>query len=369
MIHPTFWRSVSSASARRRHARIATFFFVATLMLGAAVSKADDGQTIRVMTRHMYTGSFFTELLSAKTPQEFVAAVTTTYQNIVATKPAERIAAIAQEIAGLHPDLVGLQQASIIRTGSGRPATTVQFDFVQILLAELAQRGKHYHVVGVVPGFDGEAPTTLGFNVRITTRDVMIARTEFPAEDFKLSNLQIRTYIAAFSSQTPLGPFTDPSGFVAIDASLRGQKFRFVTTHLDVTPAISYFQALELVEVIGSTSLPIVLVCDCNSTPDISSNPSFPTYKLMQDAGFVDAFRTAHPDQPGFTFGQAENLLNPVSSLFVRIDLVQFRGPFTIQDVHVFGADNADRTPSGLWPGDHAGVVATLSLKHGHAER
>ena len=46
-----------------------------------------------------------------------------------------------------------------------------------------------------------------------------------------------------------------------------------------------------------------------------------------------------------------------------RIDLVQFRGPFTIEDVAVIGASPADRTRLGLWPSDHAGVFAILRLR------
>jgi hypothetical protein len=41
--------------------------------------------------------------------------VTTTFQNIQATKPADRAAAIAREIAANRPDLVALQEAAIIR--------------------------------------------------------------------------------------------------------------------------------------------------------------------------------------------------------------------------------------------------------------
>jgi hypothetical protein len=168
---------------------------------GPAAAKADDDGTLRVMTQNMYTGTLFQELLAAQTPAQFVAAMTTTYQHILATKPAERIAVIAREIAEHQPDLVGLQQASILRTGNGPPATTVSFDFVDILLAELAKRGKSYSVVAVVPGLDAEAPTTLGFDVRLTTRDVLIART---APELELSNLQIRQYIAVPTLQTPL---------------------------------------------------------------------------------------------------------------------------------------------------------------------
>ena len=60
---------------------------------------------------------------------------------------------------------------------------------------------------------------------------------------------------------------------------------------------------------------------------------------------------------------QAENLLNVNSTLSSRIDLIQFRGPFRIENVQVVGTSPADRTRLGLWPSDHAGVVATLMLR------
>src|SRR5262249_48502887 len=117
------------------------------------------------------------------------------------------------------------------------------------------------------------------------------------------------------------------------------------------------------------TTLPVVLVCDCNANPDDPADPIFfqnyPAYLLLKNAGFVDVFRTARPNDPGFTFGQAENLLNVISTMSRRIDLVQFRGPFTIEDVQVVGPSPTDRPPLGLWPSDHAGVVATLTLRSG----
>jgi hypothetical protein len=109
-----------------------------------------------------------------------------------------------------------------------------------------------------------------------------------------------------------------------------------------------------------------VLACDCNTNPDAPSEPFFPgayqAYLLLKNAGFVDAFRTTRPTDPGFTFGQAEDLLNVTSTMSHRIDLVQFRGAFTVKDVQVVGAGPADRARVGLWPSDHARVVATLTL-------
>ena len=60
------------------------------------------------------------------------------------------------------------------------------------------------------------------------------------------------------------------------------------------------------------------------------------------------------------------NLLNPISQLSERIDLVLFRGGFHVEDIRLVGEKPSDRIPPGLWPSDHAGVVATLRIPRGH---
>src|SRR5262249_60790878 len=116
------------------------------------------------MTQNLYVGSFFLE--SPTTPSEQIAAATRTYQHILASRPAERMAVIADEIAKLRPDFVGLEQAAILRTGITPPATAVTFDLLHSLLNALEAKGVRYKAVAVKPGADGELPTTLGFNVR-----------------------------------------------------------------------------------------------------------------------------------------------------------------------------------------------------------
>ena len=76
--------------------------------------------------------------------------------------PADRVRVIADEIAELRPDFVGLEQAAILRTGTASPATTVTFDLLQSLLQELAAKGVRYEAVAVKPGLDAEVPTALG---------------------------------------------------------------------------------------------------------------------------------------------------------------------------------------------------------------
>ena len=93
------------------------FFALALAALVGGPASADEGHRLRVMTQNLYVGTIFQDLLAAKTPSEIISAATLTYQNILATKPAERMAVIADEIARLRPDLVGLEHAAILRTG------------------------------------------------------------------------------------------------------------------------------------------------------------------------------------------------------------------------------------------------------------
>jgi hypothetical protein len=83
---------------------------------------------------------------------------------------------------------------------------------------------------------------------------------------------------------------------------------------------------------------------------------------MLLAAGFVDAWSLEHPGTDGFTCCQAETLDNDPSALDQRLDLVLFRGGFQVRDVELVGEEDADRTESGLWPSDHAGVVSTLVL-------
>lgn len=329
---------------------------------------ADDNEakSVSVMSQNLFMGTDFPELTAARSLPEFIQAVTITYQNVLATRPAERMATIAKEITNLQPDFVGLQEAAILRTGAAPPATTVEFDMLQILLKELAKRGQHYAAVAILPGLDAEAPSTLGFEVRFTVQDVILARADQSGPDFKLSNVQVRQYLSQLTVPTAIGPITNPAGWASVDVQSRGKKFRFVTTHLAIAPnfdpTIPGAQAGELIATAGNTKLPVVFVGDFNSTASDPTNPTFSTYRRILDAGFHDVWSEIHPSAPGFTCCQSPDVRNTKSLLSQRIDLVFSRGPIEANDAQLVGTRAVDRTPSGLWPSDHAGVMATLNL-------
>jgi endonuclease/exonuclease/phosphatase family metal-dependent hydrolase len=343
---------------------------VAAFIAGAPPAMADDDHDIRLVTQNMDVGSTFTALTTAQSAPQVFAAVTTIYNNILATKPAERAAAMAREIARHRPDLVALQEAAMLRTGtSGTPAVTVRADLLQSLLDALADLGQRYVAVAIVPGLDAQVPSTLGFDVRVTLQDAILVRADLQPDELEVSNLQIEQFGVKLVVPTLLGPFADPRGWAAIDVKMRGHRFRFVTTHLDsVVPAIRVAQARELLLSAADTSLPVIIAGDSNIDADSSLDPSFPGYQAIINAGFTDAWLSKRGPDPGFTAHQAENLLNPTSLLNHRIDLVLFRGGFGVGDISLIGNQPADRTSSGLWPSDHAGIAATLRLpSHHHA--
>jgi endonuclease/exonuclease/phosphatase family metal-dependent hydrolase len=352
-------RPFSSAGRHAPHLLAATLLTFASLMVGSA--RADDGEredrSVRVMTQNMDEGTDFLELIAARSLPEFLAAVTVTYQNILATKPTERATAMAREIAREKPDLVGLQEASILRTGNTAPATIVKMDLLESLLSELTKLGEHYAVVAIVPGLDAEAPSTLGFDVRVTTQDAIIARTDI---DLLTIQIQVEHFKTTLTIPTVIGPITIPRGWASIDAIIRGRALRFVTTHLEPnSPAVQLAQATELVQIAGHTTLPVVFAGDFNATANDPLNPTFATYQALIKAGFVDVWKR---ERPGFTCCQNPNLLNSKSTLNQRIDLILLSDAFGTGDVNLVGNKQADRTPLGLWPSDHAGVAATLRV-------
>ena len=65
--------------------------------------------------------------------------------------------------------------------------------------------------------------------------------------------------------------------------------------------------------------------------------------------------------QDGDTFGHDADLLNPVANFYERIDFVFYRNfEPRIPVVVILGDEQFNRTESGLWPSDHAGVAALI---------
>lgn len=338
-------------------------FLVLALWPAAA---AGHGRQVTVLTRNLFIGTDLGPVFASQSFPELVGATTTAFLEVQATRFPERAEAIAGEIAATRPDVVGLQEAMLIRTdapadGGATPAETVAWDYLEILLAALAARGLDYEPVAVVVNADGpELPTALGFDVRATDRDVILVNRDRRPR-LRVANPQAATFAARVTLATIAGPVQLPRGWTAVDLKLRGHRFRVVNTHLEAfSAAVQVAQAAELLAGPGATGLPTLFLGDFNSRADGTGTP---TYGLLGAAGFEDAWAAVHPGDPGLTCCWETHLLSAVPPFDERIDLVLFRGRFRALAAEIVGEDAvADRTPSGLFHSDHAGVAATLRL-------
>jgi endonuclease/exonuclease/phosphatase family metal-dependent hydrolase len=182
--------------------------------------------------------------------------------------------------------------------------------------------------------------------------------------------------VVASAQTTPIGPINFERGVVAVDAVIGTFPVRFFNTHLEVrnvdptnplSPVIQAMQAVELTAFLNlpkDENSPVIVVGDLNSSPEHMPVDIFLTpYMQLEFAGYFDVW-TLRPGKPkGFTCCQAEDLLNPESILYERVDMI-FCSELPINKVQAnpVGNDEAYKTPSGLWPSDHAGVVARMEF-------
>ena len=130
---------------------------VALLVLPAA-AWADPGQlnrqghVVKVMTRNVYLGADLTPVVGAPTLPKLIGGAGAILRQVSATNFPVRAKGLAAEILSQKPDLVGLQEVAEWRTGPvsfaplmGSPptASTVRYDYLQLLLDQLNAGGRH----------------------------------------------------------------------------------------------------------------------------------------------------------------------------------------------------------------------------------
>jgi endonuclease/exonuclease/phosphatase family metal-dependent hydrolase len=376
----------------------ALFLFAAAMPLAAASTppQANKAKTVSVMTRNLYVGADLTPAIVAAAsgdPFQIIAAVSEIWARVKFTDFPARAEGIAREVAEAQPDLIGLQEAEIWRSQTPADlvmgnADHVEYDFAQLVLDALAARGLHYAVVVQEQGFDIELPGFLSeadfeagllSEVRLTDREVILARTDLHVSDLKLSNPQTGHFVTNLEFEvSPDFTFVEQRGWASVDAKVRGKTLRFITTHLesvfpgpvDISEPIREAQAIEILLGPADTSLPVVLVADANS--NANGDQTTPAYASWIGAGFADAWLLARPGEQVSTCCADELLLSPVLPVPTddegRIDLVLFHGAgdFGVLGMDILGKNPAaDRVFNGvtlIWPSDHAGVASKLQI-------
>ena len=344
---------------------------------------------LRVMTFNLYVGADLFKVLAARSPEEIPVLVAQGYQKVGETNFYLRAQALADAIERGAPDLIGLQEVSLIRRqrpgdfliGNSTPAPDVDFDYLQILMDALEARGLEYEVVSVSHELDVELPMLVGGSAeapelddaRLTDRDVILKRVGVETRDVQVGNFTNNLVFSLAGVQIEL-----TRGYTSVIAEVRGREYKFVNVHLETddnepSRVVQSLQASELVEILEAEGgLPIVLVGDFNSPPE--SEQTSP-YHILVAAGFVDAWTQrayAFNNRLGPTCCQSEGLTNGESLLDERIDQVWVRlpgggsrsdssGQIGYTRVSLLG-DSPEDMLQGLWPSDHAGVLAELRI-------
>ncbi|HSQ32941.1 MAG TPA: endonuclease/exonuclease/phosphatase family protein [Gemmatimonadaceae bacterium] len=361
--------------------------------LGASRVSTSSGPDIVVMTQNIGPGANMDPLLAAQDPKTIPFLAAEAWAMLQASDLPGRAQAVARLIATNRPQLVGLQEVALYRmqhpsdaiVGGTTPATTIVDDYLQILLDALHALGADYRAMVVVPGTDAEVPMLTGAgpdgptfdDVRFTDRDVILARGDVP-----ITNPLGGLYRARLPLALGGGGAFVVRGWASVDAHVGEGTVRFFSTHLEDqhNPPIQLLQAEELANLVHVSPHPVVLVGDFNSAANVYQTP---TYGFLTGAGkLVDMWPIANPGVAGLACCHPDALNEPDwwNAFDQRLDFVFLSNArssaapspatherwndwvYAALHASVIGLDPADRTASGLWPSDHAGVLATLRL-------
>jgi hypothetical protein len=330
------------------------------------------------MTRNVYVGADLFEPFQVTSPAEALAKAAEVFERILASDPPGRMAAVADEIALVRPDLVGVQEGYRFVVTSLDPdtfgAVLLDLDFLGALDQALSERPTplHYRRAAEQQQTILELPLALGeppspVLVRMEDRDAIYAAPDVHVRSFGGGSFdhELEAPLAGF-------PVFLKRGWVEVEAKHHGDVFTFATTHLEVKdfPPLQSLQAGELLEELAGED-PLILLGDLNSDPfdppfvvTVAGTPtSFPTpYQLLTTlGGLADAWPEVRR-APGLTCCFDADLAPPSRELFERVDLVLYRGAVRPRAAFRVGLVPLDAL-GDRWPSDHAGVVAVLRLR------
>ena len=362
---------------------------IGSLVIGCGSD--DDRDMLTVMTYNVYLGAdtsgLFAQLVAGAGPQQLLSDAGKAFSAMEKTDFPLRATAIAGSIAAYEPHFIGFQEMIVVRQDPSNfalnpmpDAETEVMDFRKVMMQALQAEGMNYEVAAQVQNMDIELPMclvelstclsdpTMIQDGRLTMFDVLLVR-----DDVEVSEPTQRNYSVVIGP--PIVPLTVQRGYVAVDATVANRTYRVVNTHLEAfNPQVRDAQAAELTGVLEAEELPIILLGDFNSSPDIESGiDDQNTYLALTKGGFIDMWK-GEPGT-GLTCCQGADLTKE-NELSKRIDFVFVRNsPISgsasidthMDDAFVGGDQHSDRVDRGdgvlLWPSDHAGVGAVLYVE------
>lgn len=381
---------------RRLAALVAGAAAIAAIVAPAAADAGTPEGQVKVMTRNLYLGADLSPALAASNTTELAIAAQNIWNTVHNTNFPDRAKELAKEIAKNKPDLVGLQEVALWRgdfKGTGpdgpvTPATTVEFDFLALLMKQLKEQGANYRVVQKQNEFDAEIPLSGGnpFDGRLTMRDVILAKnkagvkTKLEDSDNYSTNHSLNVQVGGPSGL----PVTVKRGWEYTQANVRGTEFRFLNTHLEAfgSPTIRENQAKDLVQTFnpgagafsygpateGSAGMPVVAVGDFNSDDDTVSGGDRLAYNALVAGGLNELSTGATaPGADSSCCLDDETLRKSFIDGWFDFDhqvdhVFTTSGDVDPVSTKVVGKQDEPLDRIGMWPSDHAGLVTTMQF-------
>lgn len=344
-----------------------------------------DGELVRVMTRNIYLGADLGPAFRVDGVAGFVAANGEILDQVEATNMPVRSKGLANEILESQPDLVGVQEAALWRTGpvnleaalEQKPiATTVFQDFLQLLLKRLNRKGPAYKAVLVSDEFDFEGPADVDgdpdtggpfgadLDGRLTMRDAILIKRN---AGIRVKAKRSGHFSSLFGVEVAgLVDVQVARGWQSLKVKVRNSPwFRFSNTHLESfddrtqRPSIRAQQAQELVDEVKRGSQPNIVVGDFNSDKPGLVKGDAQAYKVMLANGYTsvgtrDPWSCCIKDSYDLRTGSKKDFDHRVDQVFTSTpDRVMRVG------TQVTGREKHN----GYWDSDHAGVVSQLFIR------
>lgn len=369
---------MNATTAGRRRSPVLLWGLVAVFVIGTvattnpvlASARPPVRPTPTVMTYNVYLGANLQPLFGENDPFRLVLKAAAIVAHFDRVDFRVRAVALARQIIEQDPDVVALQEVSLLEVAPpGMPFAT-RYDFLQILLTELERQGHPFRAVTINPNFSGTLPIDfVGSRARLTDRNVIIVPNDAPASELTTSNSAQDVYDRTLD--VPLGGtiFHGQRGWGSIDVVFQGAPFRFFDTHFEAfDPGVREDQVRELAQIMSTSPLPVVLAGDINLYPRGVRALDEAAWRVLGGDGFRDAWVVAECFEPRFTAGQTDDLDNIPSILDNTVDFVLFDKDFETKTVEgscdIAGEELDDRTDTlpALWPSDHAAVIVDLRL-------
>lgn len=378
---------------------------IALFACGAAFagSKAD----IHVMTQNQYLGADLGPIIAAETPDTVNAAMIQALIDVSNNNYPERVQALAESIMDKKPHLVALQEmfaftcvdpaetglcALFSNAFNDHLALTVdalggQYEIAaQVQNLTLAPPMLPFGWPGIPVFLDPAAPPVF---VQVIDRDVILSRDGVDTTPVQFNCLKPSGDGCNYNAVAPVSiggiPVNIERGFVGVDATIGGEDYRFINTHLEVkllggNPQSAFLQPSQSTELWMAILHPevfdparrLLVAGDFNSSPVDVLPGGVPTaYQQLTNGvlingtflpfGLTDTWYLRPGKPPGLTCCELADLSNAPSIHDERVDIV-FAHPVPTGKVkaNVLDTDVTDKTLSGLWPSDHSSVSVEL---------